>query len=173
MMTTSEQLYSALGHLSVAFAETEQNMRDLLSIHIGKGDASLIGQHLVEDMPLFRLLELTKKVVRVGSPRQRGMTSIIKSIEALRPERNRFIHGKWKVSKRAVEGEPIAWYTSDRIVFSEGVRNGEKVLSWMTSKTERIPLSRIRAITEKLIGIIELQEALLNDLKELDNHEWD
>lgn len=163
-MSLEEQLYQAIGHLSIRFAHTEELLKELLTQFITQGKTDeLIGRLLIEEYSMAKTIECLKKF---PTPVTRNMKAkldkILKELDKVRQDRNYFIHGLWK--EPAIDettGEIQILCERKKIKYSV-MADGER---WQLNSHRLFKLNDIVKNTSQAEQIIADLESMLKELE--------
>jgi|GEM_PF-4774189 len=169
------EFYSEVGLLSTKFAISEQLIQEILCLIISKSTNDTITLTMIEDMSLWKKLDLLKKILKVHSFWEKDLLSIIDRLDKVRVERNLFIHGLWK--KPIQEGNKITVSVeTKKIKFKEDKPDPELVKqgyshsysqrTWHFNSYKTYTLKQIKSIVFEINSIIIQQNKIIEDIKE-------
>ncbi|OCQ88839.1 hypothetical protein BCD64_03585 [Nostoc sp. MBR 210] len=112
-MTTEKDIYALLGELSVKFATLEFGISMILETLIDNSSPA-IGAILTANHQIKNKLDLIKKLIpfrfTANSEIATQISELISEVDKLREDRNRFIHGNWKINIQDNQVNDIACY---------------------------------------------------------------
>jgi hypothetical protein len=130
-----DRLFQGIGELTVQFATLEHRLQQLLELLMGK-DNVLIGPLFIHNLSLATLLRKIRIVarykVRENSRFLYDLERTVRSIDAVREERNLLIHGEWQIKDTEtfpvkVRDFRMRYDQSDRQEFTETALTEKKV----------------------------------------------
>lgn len=96
---SNKDICSLLGEISIYFATIEHRLIDNLAYLLTKSDTTLVSPYVLDRTPLSKII---KKIQSVAELRLweypelfKELKAVLNTINALRPQRNFFIHGDW------------------------------------------------------------------------------
>ena len=169
------QFYSNVGILSTRFAISEQLVQEILCLSISNTTDDTITLTMIEEMSLWKKLDLLKKVIKINSGWENELSKMIKRLDKVRIERNLFIHGLWKDPVQngnditiTVETKKIKFEEDkpDPKLVKDGYPHSYGTRSWYFNHFKTYTLKEIENIVKEINAIIITQEEIIKEIKE-------
>jgi hypothetical protein len=160
MKEIEKEFYAHLGLLSIQFARMEQ-MLHLIAAGLLGAD-KFVSKTVIQNNNLTVNLNLVKKLNEFREIDINKMHLMIKQIEAIKDQRNLFIHAVWFEPYEQNGGIQIT--CSDMKVISTKTMYGK---GWVDQTHYTFDLDDIKIKIEKLKEIQEIEKALLEQIKKL------
>ena len=157
---TRQELYAVIGELAVAFSNLEHNILRVLEVLAG-GEAFL-GPILLNDLSISRVLDHMRTYIKVrlrDDPdlRKRAET-LVRDVEKVRVDRNRFIHGLWLIDDDLLTSEPVICLQF-KLHFDKGTDQ------WKYSHDHRYTLNELAFSAATILALCGEVAQLAKDIK--------
>jgi hypothetical protein len=160
----TETIYHLLGKISITFASFEHASINLLDYLLTKGENTLIGPYILNDISIARLIQQISSVAELRLWKHKStladLKKIMKNIDTLRSKRNLFLHGYWNVNELSDDADSVT-------VFDFKPMLDKKSGTWQELKTERVSRTKLKELLKDVSSTLEKLRVIDKNIRKL------